>query len=172
MKVRRATAEDIPVIVQLASQLGAAIDTAQMPVRLQRILEHSNHAVFVAERDIPSDDPDRLATEPCGFAAAEHRLLLPFEEWIELTSLVVDEASRRQGFGSQLVAAVEAWAARRGVPRVLVRSSVTRVEAHDFYPRLRFARTKTQHVYVHDMAAPQGAGDDARDVTSPGSGGA
>lgn len=153
MKVRRATIEDIPVITRLAAQLGGAIDTGQMPARLQRILEHTNHAVFVAERDIPSDDPDRLASEPCGFAAAEHRLLLPFEEWVELTSLVVDEPSRRQGFGSQLVAAVEAWAARRGVPRVLVRSSVTRVESHAFYPQLRFAHLKTQHVYVHDMRA-------------------
>lgn len=153
MKVRRATAEDIPVITRLATQLGGTVDTEQMPTRLQRILEHTNHAVFVAERDIPSDDPDRLATEPCGFAAAEHRLLVPFEEWVELTALVVDEPSRRQGFGSQLVAAVEAWAARRGVPQVLVRSSATRVEPHDFYPRLRFSHLKTQHVYVHDMRA-------------------
>jgi len=136
--IRRAAVEDVPGITRLAAQLGGATELAQLPVRLSRILEHASHAVFVAEGD----------TGLSGFAAAEHRLLLPFGEWVELMSLVVDEGSRRQGLGAQLVAAVEAWAARRGVERVLVRSSVTRDAAHPFYRGLGYAHLKTQHVYA------------------------
>jgi GNAT superfamily N-acetyltransferase len=136
--IRRAEVGDVPGIARLAAQLGGATELTQLPARLSRILEHASHAVFVAEGDAGLS----------GFAAAEHRLLLPFGEWVELMSLVVDEDSRRQGLGAQLVAAVEAWAARRGVQRVLVRSSVTRDAAHPFYRGLGYAHLKTQHVYV------------------------
>lgn len=148
MRVRRATSEDIPVIAHLATQLGGAVDIDGLPIRLRRILDHAHHAVFLAERDV-SDDA--MVSEPCGFVAAEHRLLLQFGESIELITLVVDEASRRQGVGSQLVAAVEAWAARRGVPRVRVRSSLTRDESHAFYPAIGYALEKTQHCYQRTL---------------------
>lgn len=114
MRVRRATVEDIPVITRLAGQLGGVTDADALPTRLRRILDHAHHAVFIAECDMSDDG---LASEPCGFVAAEHRLLLQWGELIELIALVVDDASRRQGIGTQLVAAVEAWAARRGVAR-------------------------------------------------------
>ena len=136
--IRRAADHDIDAIVRLAAQLHGATELDGMPARLKRIMDQATHAVFVAENE----------SGPCGFAAAEHRLLLPFGEWVELMSLVVDEASRRHGFGAQLVAAVEAWAARRGVARVLVRSSVTRDAAHAFYPDLGYDLLKTQHVYA------------------------
>ena len=135
--IRRAVAGDIADIARLATQLGGAMELSELPARLHKIIEHASHAVFVAEGD----------AGPCGFAAAEHRLLLPFGEWVELMSLVVDEDARRQGHGAQLVGAVEAWAVRRGVSQVLVRSSVTRTAAHAFYPSLGYDHLKTQHVY-------------------------
>ena len=148
MRVRRATIEDIPVITRLAEQLGGAVDLDGLPQRLKRILDHAHHAVFVAERDLSDDG---LASEPCGFVAAEHRILLHYGELIEVMSLTVDEDCRRQGVGTQLVAAVEAWAARRGVPRVRVRSSVTREGSHDFYPAIGYALEKTQHCYQRSL---------------------
>lgn len=136
--IRRAEAADITAIARLSEQLGGATDLAGLPARLQRILEQAAHAVFVAE------DDDGLR----GFAAAEHRMVLPLGEWVELIALVVDQDARRLGYGAQLVGAVETWAFRRGVERVLARSSVTREAAHAFYPSLGFALHKTQHVYA------------------------
>lgn len=170
MIVRRAAAADVPAIARLAAQLGGAVETSRMPARLARILELPTHAVFVAEPDA-TDAGAGTQAAPCGFAAAEHRLLLPFDEWVELTSLVVDDALRRRGVGTQLVAAVEAWAGRRGVPRIVVRSSITRDLAHDFYPRLGYARLKTQHVYTHDLSAHGAPGQaGASDGTSGAAG--
>lgn len=139
--IRRATADDLPAIVRLLAQLGGATDPADLPARLGRILDHASHAVFVAEGDAGT----------CGFAAAEHRLLLASGERVELVALAVDEAVRRQGYGTRLVAAVEAWAVRRGVERVLVRASVARDGAHAFYPGLGYAPLKTQHVYARTL---------------------
>ena len=64
----------------------------------------------------------------------------------------MDDASRRQGIGTQLVAAVEAWAARRGVSRVRVRSSLARDASHAFYPALGYQLEKTQHCYLRSLA--------------------
>ncbi len=139
--IRRATVDDIAGIARLAAQLGGETELEQLPARLQRILDQASHAVFVSEGD------DGLA----GFAAAEHRLLLAFGEWVELMSLVVDEPVRRRGIGAQLVAATEAWAARRGVERVLVRSSIAREGAHPFYLSLGYGAYKTQHVYLKHL---------------------
>lgn len=136
--IRRATLDDTDAIVRLAAQLGGAVELQRMPARLQRILDAPTHAVFVAEDE----------HGPCGFAAAEHRLSVPFGDAVELMSLVVDEAARRKGFGSLLVSAVEAWAMRRGVDSVQVRSSIVREAAHAFYPGLGYALHKTQHVYL------------------------
>ena len=149
MRVRRATVEDIPVITRLAGQLGGVTNADALPTRLRRILDHAHHAVFIAECDMSDDG---LASEPCGFVAAEHRLLLQWGELIELIALVVDDASRRQGIGTQLVAAVEAWAARRGVSRVRVRSSLARDASHAFYPALGYQLEKTQHCYLRSLA--------------------
>ncbi len=138
--IRRAVVEDMAGIAALCEQLGAT-ETQQFPARLQRLLDHASHAVFVSQGD------DALA----GFAAAEHRIVLQSGEWVELVALVVDEGARRQGVGAQLVAAVEAWAARRGVDRVLVRSNVLRDAAHPFYLGIGYGQHKTQHVYLKSL---------------------
>jgi hypothetical protein len=46
-----------------------------------------------------------------------------------------------------LVAEVEAWAARRGLTEMSVRSNVARTESHPFYERQGYRRVKTQQVY-------------------------
>jgi len=139
--IRRATSDDLPAILRLAGQLGDATDPAGLPARLGRILDHASHAVFVAEGDAGA----------CGFAAAEHRLLLASGEWVELVALVVDEPVRRQGYGTRLVAAAEAWAARRGVERVLIRAGAAGDGAQAFYPGLGYAPLATQDVYARTL---------------------
>ena len=65
----------------------------------------------------------------------------------EIVGLVVAGAGRRRGVGRALVQAAEAWAAKGGIERLIVRSNITRAESHAFYPALGFSRGKTQAVY-------------------------
>jgi len=60
----------------------------------------------------------------------------------------------RSRVGRRLVAAVEEWAADRGLEEVTVRSNVVRPEAHPFYERLGYRRAKNQHAYRKSLAAP------------------
>ena len=52
---------------------------------------------------------------------------------------------------AELVAAVERWAADRGLEEMAVRSNVIRTESHPFYERLGYARVKTSHIYRKDL---------------------
>ncbi len=141
--IRRAVPEDVEAIARLVEQLGGGSDPAGLPARLRRIMDQATQAVFVAE--------DEGEDGACGFVVAEHRIEVQASESVELTALVVDDGTRRQGLGAQLVAAAEAWAMRRGVARIVVRSNVAREAAHDFYPALGYGLLKTQHVYAKSI---------------------
>jgi GNAT superfamily N-acetyltransferase len=80
------------------------------------------------------------------------QLLLESGRRCELLGLVVDARHRGRGVGRRLVAAVEDWAAERGLDQMAVRSNVARTESHPFYERLGYARVKTQHSYRKSLA--------------------
>ena len=139
--IRRAIPEDGDAIARLVEQLGGGSDPARLAARLRKIMDQATQAVFVAEGESGID----------GVIVAEHRIEVQASESVELTTLVVDDGARRQGLGAQLVAAAEAWAMRRGVARIVVRSNVVREAAHAFYPALGYAPAKTQHVYAKSI---------------------
>ena len=139
--VRRAASEDVAAVARLSLQLDPALDADTIAERFARLLTRPTHAFFVL------DDADGVG----GFAAAEHRSLLQFGERIEMVALVVDAPLRRQGAGSALVAAVEAWAWRRGVEDLVVRSSLARDASHPFYQHVGYVHHKTQHVYTRKL---------------------
>lgn len=141
--IRHARVEDAPEIARLSTQLGYPATATDIAARLKRMLDMPTHAVFV----VADDD------SVCGFVAAEHRLLLECGERVDIVSLVIDAASRRNGAGSALVTAAELWAHKRGVKRLRVRSNIAREESHPFYRALGYEQTKTQHAYAKNLAA-------------------
>jgi GNAT superfamily N-acetyltransferase len=141
-RIRAAAVADAADIARLSAQLGYAAEAAVFEDRLQRIAAMPTHAVLVCEGE---------AGGLVGFIGAEHRLMIESGDRAEIVALVVDADLRRGGTGRRLVAAAEDWARARGIDRVLVRSNIARDEAHDFYPALGYARSKTQHVYLRQL---------------------
>lgn len=135
--VRRATLADAPRIADLSRVLGYPVDRGVMAERLASIAARDDNAVFVAE--------DKGAV--VGWIHGAERRLLETGRECEILGLVVDVSARRGGAGRGLMAAVEQWAAERGLPQVSVRSNVVRVESHLFYERVGYTRVKTQHAY-------------------------
>jgi GNAT superfamily N-acetyltransferase len=142
--VRQASLEDAADIARLSLQLDPSLEPTTLAKRFSRLLARSTHAFFVLVAD---EGIDKIV----GFVAAEHRSLLQSGDRIELTALVVDHAHRRRGAGLALVSAAEAWAARRAVAEVVVRSSLAREASHPFYERIGYAHHKTQHVYTRSL---------------------
>ncbi len=132
--IRPAAPSDAPALRELMVQLGYPADAAELARRLALVLASPGHAVLVAV----------IADRPVGLAHVALLPLLEDEGSAHLLALVVDEAHRSRGLGAHLVAAVEAWAAGAGAPRVVVRSNIVRTRTHAFYERLGYVRTKTQ----------------------------
>jgi GNAT superfamily N-acetyltransferase len=142
--VRQARPEDAADIAPLLLQLDPTLDPTTLAQRFTRLLTRPTHAFFVI---VSTEGHEGII----GFVAAEHRSLLQFGDRVELISLIVDAEHRRRGAGAALVSAAEAWASRRGVSELVVRSSVSREDSHPFYQSLGYAHHKTQHVYTRSL---------------------
>jgi GNAT superfamily N-acetyltransferase len=130
-------ATDSARLAELSGVLGYPTISSSLAPRLNRLLARVEDAVFVAEAE----------SGVVGWIHGAEQELLESGMRCEILGLVVDPACRRQAVGSRLVAALEQWAASRGLKQMTVRSNVTRAESHPFYERLGYLRTKTQHTY-------------------------
>ncbi len=144
VSIRPATIVDAPLIALLATPLGYPIDAANMLGRLEKILGRADHLVLVAE------SPEGV----CGWLHACETDALESGFRVEIVGLVVGEKARRQGVGKLLVDRAEAWAMAAGTDAIVVRSNVTRVESHAFYPALGYKVSKTQAVYRKHLPKP------------------
>jgi GNAT superfamily N-acetyltransferase len=137
--IRLAQEGDVAEIARLCEVLGYPVFPEDMAARVSSLLNSERHWIAVAGGH---------ETALLGWVAAEHRLLLESGERVEIVGLVVDPAARRKGIGNALVSGAEHWASSRGVSTVFVRSNIARTESHDFYDRIGYERTKTQHAYT------------------------
>ncbi len=137
-RIRRAKPEDAAEISRLVAQLGYPASADAMRARIERLLDSTNDFICVAE------------SVDGGLMGWIHGLFSQFLESdfrAEIVGLVVDEAHFRQGIGRALVESIEAWARANGVTQTIVRCRTERADAHLFYERLGFNRTKTQVVF-------------------------
>jgi N-acetylglutamate synthase-like GNAT family acetyltransferase len=142
--IRPALIGDVPRLAELSGVLGYPVVVEQMAARVARLLARGEDALLVAER----------AGHVVAWIHAGEQELVESGRRCEILGLVVDAEQRRSGIGGRLVAAIEAWAHRRGLNEVSVRSAITRSESHPFYERLGFVRVKTQHVYRKRISPP------------------
>lgn len=142
VRIRPAGLSDAVDLARLTTELGYPTSTDDMRSRLEALLPRDSQYIAVAES----------AREVVGWIAVEHRVVLESGARAEIVGLVVTETARRSGAGSALVRNGEEWARQRGHRVINVRSNVARREAHPFYERLGYVRTKTQHAYRKDLA--------------------
>ncbi len=129
---------DASVVADLSGQLGYPVAVDAVAERLAHILARDQEVVLVA-----CDDADVVV----GWTHGAEQHLIEENPRCEILGLVVDRRCRRQGVGQRLVAALEEWAAARGLHAMSVRSNIVRRESHPFYERAGYERKKTQHVY-------------------------
>jgi GNAT superfamily N-acetyltransferase len=146
MKLREARRSDAPAVGELLDQLGYPQQGHEATaIRLQAWAEDPTSAAYVAESG------GRLL----GVVAVH---VCPFFErdgfWGRITALVVADAARGRGIGSDLVAAAETFARTHGCLRMEVTSADDRLDAHRFYRRWGYVdqaggSTRFLHELVH-----------------------
>ena len=148
LTLRPIQASDAEAAARLAGQLGYPVESAVMAARIQAA-DSGRHEVFVACLD-------RRVVGWIDVGIVQH---LQSGGYAEIGGLVVSDDVRNQGIGAELVRAAEQWAVERGLTTVLVRSQIAREDAHRFYLREGYARTKTSAVFTKDVAPiPSGPG--------------
>ncbi len=140
MTIRPARTDDHAALAELAGELGYPSSTEQVAARLRAIDRSGNGAVLVAEDDA------RVVAWLHVFASER----LETDTFAEIGGLVVASTARGRGVGERLVHAAAEWARERTLTTLRVRSNVIRHDAHRFYERLGFTRTKDQAVFSRE----------------------
>jgi GNAT superfamily N-acetyltransferase len=137
VRIRRARKTDAARLAVLSGELGYPTTTAEMRVRLRRVLPKADHVVLVAEKE----------GQAIGWLHLGVCYLLESPLFAEIHGLIVGEGQRSAGAGAKLLAAAEAWARKKKCTLMMVRSNVIRDRAHAFYERHGYQHFKTSKVF-------------------------
>ena len=140
--IREITAADAAAAANLSGELGYQVSADAMRQRIESLLRHPDQAIYVAS----------LSGKVVAWIDLAVTWHLTSEPRVEIAGLVVSSEVRSRGIGRLLVERAEQWAVSRGLTGMLVRSRITREDAHRFYLREGYERTKTQAVFTKELA--------------------
>ncbi len=146
--VRGAQLSDVIEIAALSEALGYSSSQREIRERLRTLLANPLNQIFVAET---------AAAGVVGWVHVYRVDLIEMAPFAEIGGLIVDEAFRCWGIGSQLIEAAQRWTRDGGMSDLRVRSRVERERAHRFYYRHGFTLRKTQLVLT--KCVDEGRGD-------------
>jgi GNAT superfamily N-acetyltransferase len=135
--IREAIDTDAESVAELSGQLGYPTTADTIRQRLDFARRLGGHVLYVAEQD------GRVVAW-MDVSISHH---IQSGAYVEIGGLVVASGVRGLGIGARLVRTAEEWARSQGMGTVLVRSQIAREDAHRFYLREGYERTKTSAVF-------------------------
>jgi len=134
-KIRNMIDADITSVRPLIRQLGYNLDHKTLEERFRSVMNSPDHHVFVYEID----------GQLTGFLHIYGRPALekPIDAIVQ--AIVIDEAYRHAGIGSDLMEAAEEWATAHGYSSVALYANVDREDANTFYLHLGYCQEATSH---------------------------
>jgi GNAT superfamily N-acetyltransferase len=138
--IRKAKETDLNEIARLCSQLGYKVNPEEITLRLERLIQNDDNAIFVLESQ------DCLS----GWVHVFGKHLIELE-YAEIGGLVVDNNFRRQGIGEKLMRKSEEWAKEKGYKAIRLRSGGQRKEAHKFYEKIGYKNINWQQLFVIEL---------------------
>lgn len=142
--IRRARNSDIPSLIRLLEILFSIetdfrIDESKQRTGLEMMLnDEMNRCIMVAEKDLKVIG---MCTAQLLVSTAEGGYVALIED------VVVSKEHRGEGIGSDLLLAVERWAAAKGVKRLQLLADRNNILALDFYKKMSW--NNTQLICLH-----------------------
>jgi GNAT superfamily N-acetyltransferase len=152
--IRAARMGDCAALARLSTELGYSSSQEEVERRLSPLLDHAEHAVFVAEGEDDKAETPSGRSKVAGWVHGFVKRTIERDPTVEIGGLIVDEAWRGRGVGRMLMSYVERWACERGCETVTVKSQIVREGAHAFYRSLGYTLSKSQHVFRKRVAPP------------------
>lgn len=157
-RVRRATLDDLPVVVEL--RLALLREHAGNPVygRLRRDARSRAERLFSAQLASPNEvtllaERDELVVGILRCLDAQGSPLLHPERYGYIASVFVRPTARRTGILRVLMAAAESWAARRGLTELRLHNASDNALANAAWARLGFEVAEVLRVRRLDRRA-------------------
>ncbi len=135
--IRTVKKSDAKRIASLSVQLEHSMSESEAKERLAVILKNKTQALFVAQ--------DK--SEVLGYVSVSANYELLNGVQARLGGLVVDSVNRGKGIGKRLMKEAEQWAKSKGSKTMKLNSNVTRVDAHRFYEKIGYLKTKEQAAF-------------------------
>lgn len=140
-EIRQARPADVGDIARLSGQLGYPARVDDMKKRISEINRDDDYMLLVAE----------TKGDVVAWLLIHVYRLVSSECIAQIAGLVVDESYRNRGIGALLMQHAEDWAQDKACRGVMLRSRVTRKDAHTFYKRLGYTNIKTQEVFLKEF---------------------
>ena len=138
---REITPDDADAAAKLSKELGYPGSSAEMRQRIETLGRLTDHVIYVA----------CVSEAVVGWIDVGISRHLQSEPRAEIGGLVVSSEVRGRGIGRHLISCAENWARQRGLLGMVVRSQIAREEAHNFYLREGYERTKTSAVFTKTL---------------------
>ena len=135
-------AGDVPVVTALCGELGYPTTPEEIVARFEDLSGRPEDALFVAE----------VSGTVVGWLHVGVVRALTHAPEARVHGLVVASGERGRGTGRRLLERAESWTAARGLPRIRLTSRVSREDAHRFYERCGYSRTKTSLVFEKPLS--------------------
>lgn len=135
--IRSAQLEDATAVADLLPDLGYSAKVHEVRIRLSEVLASPHHAIFLSLAD-------ELVVGLCLIGSVRHIASSGFAEVFEL---VVRTSFQRQGIGRLLLRHAQEWATMQGHSRLRLRSGVQRTDAHQFYERLGYSKSRASFAF-------------------------
>ena len=138
------TADDLPAVAPLLSQLGYDLEKDEVERRFRTVADAPGHAAWVAVAD-------------GGVVGFLHLFGCPALEKppeAVVQAMAVEKGLRGRGIGRALMARAEQWAVGQGFRSVALSSQAGRSDAHAFYARLGFETAATSLLLRKDIEEP------------------
>lgn len=133
--IRDAVMADAPALTRLSrEELGYDYPEEELLANLKDVLADPRNKVLVAEND----------GEVVGYLHLADYRLLYMPGLKRILGIAVASSHRREGIGSALLTAGEAWAKEDGASGIALTSGETRTGAHAFYRSLGYEGVKMQ----------------------------
>jgi ribosomal protein S18 acetylase RimI-like enzyme len=157
VRVRPATLEDVPVLLELGDELGRATGRGGAAQRFGEAIADPDRHLVLAVTQPDGGDEEVLGMALFTIGCANPLLDLPA---VLISHSVVSHRHRQRGAGKSIVAAAAAFADERGIDQLVISVNPTSREAARFYARLGFAplsvrRTAPVAVVRRRLGAPR-----------------
>lgn len=137
VSIRRMVVADGAAVTSLSQDLGYEVTRAQV---YERIGSFDNDPLAVAYVAL-------IDGAVVGWIQAHDRRLIQYPRVLEIGGIAVSAKHREKGIGRKLIEEVVNWGRVRGHALVWVRSGAQRLETHQFYEAVGFAREKTSYTF-------------------------